>query len=297
MIAVKDIFNQAMAISDNISTDGVLVSESDIIDYKIKTPSLINLGLAEIAQDIEVFDDITYQYRKMNNLLIDDIGFETYENNGSDLTFEADGAKMYSFQVDMNCTVLIQEKIGQNYTTLEQLDIVTDEFVTYKGEITPSDPNSTIRLVFSGEYSFLLKNIALFDKKIPMDRLLDYDEYLRYTLPNDVLEIYQVITEDGETYKNISDYKIEGIKTLILPREFEGSIKVIYKKIIKVEKFEDELPINSVVATPLAYFLLGNLMIDENPVISGFAFGKYDEERFKIRQKTLAGNDIIQDVY
>lgn len=288
MISIKELFDMAMAISDNVSTDGILMSESDIIDYKIKTPSLINLGLAELNKDIEAYGNRVFEPITLKNNLDD--GFKTYEHNANvPLTIKGVG-KIYNFEVDTNCTVYLEKLDG---TLIEQIDVTTTEYKRFKGYINTDEE---VQLRFTGQYYFRVKNVAFFDKKVELDRVPDYDEWVQYPLPDDFISIESIRSDDGYDLQPYSGYKLDGT-TILLPWERSYSVNLFYKKRLStITSFDDVLAIEPELARPLAYFLLGNLMIDENPVISGYAFEKYEFERSLIKDKP-ANMSCIVDIY
>ena len=153
----------------------------------------------------------------------------------SELTFEAVGAKAYSFEADGN-GVLYVERYDENskaWFILSMITLKSKGFAEYKDFI--KEPGR-VRLRFGGEFVYSLRNIAMYEHLYSnkIEDIPSYEAFKRYDMTkytDDFIGFAEApIFSDGENLHLNQDYDIESASILLLPYDKEGAYKVIYKR-------------------------------------------------------------------
>ncbi|MBQ7327165.1 MAG: hypothetical protein IJW93_06815 [Clostridia bacterium] len=177
-------------------------------------------------------------HKPMENL-IDGANFNPRVKT-EDVCFYASDAKAYYFEANGNGEVFIER-----YDEAKAMWMIIGEvkpsgnrrFVPYRGFVKDgaSFVSGKIRLRFSGDYLYWIKNVALY-KHIVSDDAADipaYEPYVRYDLNelDDFLSLASPpITEDEDYERLRGDYDIEGGRAILLPYSVSGCYKVLYKR-------------------------------------------------------------------
>lgn len=157
-----------------------------------------------------------------------------------DICYEASDAKAYYFEADGNGVVYIEryDEAKAMWMIVGEVDLAgRRRFTAYRGFIKDgaSFVSGKIRLRFSGDYLYWVKNVALY-KYILSDSAVDipaYEPYVRYDLGelDDFLSLASPpITEDEDYERLHGDYDVEGGRAILLPYSVSGCYKVLYKR-------------------------------------------------------------------
>ena len=156
-----------------------------------------------------------------------------------DITFEAVGAKAYSFEADGNGVLYVERyENGKGWLILNMKNLNSKGFTTYKDFIKDADKFTTdrVRLRFGGEFFYSIRNIALYEHLYSnkIEDIPSYEAFSRYDMTkytDDFIGFAESpIFADGENLHLNQDYNIESASVLLLPYDKEGAYKVIYKR-------------------------------------------------------------------
>lgn len=282
-MTAQEIFDRAMALLDEVSTRGVPVSSTDLADYKLKAPNIINLTLNELAHLNE--DEKTFEtsHKPVPNQIGD--AFTLREYKGEDVVFKAKGSKGYFFEVDGAATIFIEEETAPD--TWDILEIVNNTgYNTHKNTITASDANNQIRLRFSGSTYYTFKNIFLTD--ILFAEVPEYRPYFKISMPDDFQSTQQIIEEyPFRNYIETGFYKWEGRRDLYVNWNFEGTIRILYKPVpVAVTDLADTVDFDERTLVPVSYKLAGEIALYEERGNANYFFDKFEELKTELFKKS-----------
>jgi len=273
-VNLEEIKDYALQLIDEYSSNGEIISELDNADELNKMTNLANDALTQLAR----YDRIPAVYRISNNppdnLLGKYDSFDMVQYDGTDLTYSATGAKSYYFQVDMPCTVYVEEETSADNWAILKTIIVPDGTATYteyRGNITPSDSSNSVRLRFTGEYPFTTRFRALYKYSYPTDDdVPSYEPYIYRDLPSDFWKLNKIIYQsDTRTHDIFMDYYIQN-KQIALNRFYDGSFEIYYWKIPdKLSDNADVPEIQEINHYGIAEYIAGKVLISRGEVGKG----------------------------
>lgn len=119
--------------------------------------------------------------------------------------------------------------------------------------------------------------------------------YQEYDMPADFKTEQQIIEINGD-YKNATDFRWEN-KTLLIPDNFVGTIKVVYYPIPDpLTAMTDELVLDDITCrTLLVNGLASRLLTNENRVLANYFNDLFTEMKNKPRRKKIAPIVDIED--
>ena len=157
-----------------------------------------------------------------------------------DLTYEAEDAKAYYFEADGNGILYLEEYITDTgeWRIFGEIPLQSKQiFVPYRGFIKKQGAfvSGRIRLRFSGEYLYSVKNIALY-QYLYSGEVADipaYEAYTRYDVKKLVSDFMALcsppIREEEENTLLNQNYEQEGDSIILLPYDKRGVYKVLYE--------------------------------------------------------------------
>jgi hypothetical protein len=162
--------------------------------------------------------------------------FVTDSFQSSALTYAAQSAASYYFEVDNACNVDIYEISSTATATLQTLSITgISVFTQYTGFIAAVSGADTIQLAFYTTGStFDVKNVALYSytfngvtASIPY-----YQPWVEYQIPNDYYAINRMRYRYYNDYRTFSDYRIDNdinnLRRVLIPRNYRGEFVFEY---------------------------------------------------------------------
>lgn len=219
---------------DEYSNDGVLTPDGENQDYLLKHNILADKVQKELAARVR----ICKSFQITQNPLVSQLGllqgFDIQQYKLTDIVYTYAGTKSYYFEIDNVGTVTIDENINGTWTNLKTINNTSKKsFTAYKGNIVASNPSNSIRVKFTGQYLYNIRNIALYAYSFPTDAdVPDYTPYITYSMPSDFMELDKIIERaDPRVYQQTSNYKIEGQDTntkVILNYYNTGSYDIEY---------------------------------------------------------------------
>lgn len=157
-----------------------------------------------------------------------------------DIIYEAEGAKAYYFEADGNGVLYLEEYITDTgeWRIFGELPLQSKQiFVPYKGFIKKQGDfvDGRIRLRFTGEYLYSVKNVALY-QYLYNGEVADipaYEAYTRYDVKELVPDFMALcsppIREEEENTLLNQEYEQEGDSIILLPYDKRGVYKVLYE--------------------------------------------------------------------
>ncbi len=218
---------------------------------------------------------------------------KTMQHINTDIGYEAKGAKAYYFETTGPAKVdiyldetLVQSKESEAHSAFEVM----------KG-IIPNTEEKTAKIVFSGDYPYQFRNVALYNITFQSDEdVWDASPIRRINLRDALQDFYKLVTtdvvyeKDGE-YLKFKDYDWEGDSTLILDGLKQGNYKIHYfaypKEITSQTEDDYELELDPEVAALLPVYIAAELYEDDD---SSMAY--YIREQYEAAKQRLVPTDV-----
>lgn len=207
--------NYYSELGDVISSNDVRVK-----DFYMKLPAIFDMAQKQIAT--------TAYIRK--HLFISHLlpfkpqawQFKIYTHKDSDIEFSAPKAYAYCFKVDGDSEIVI-EGIGADgsVTTLEEIrGYSTGGFTLFKDFITLDKEYQQIRIRFTGDTYYNIKDIALYDVNFSTYAdIPDFGAYVKYPMPKNFYKALKAEIKSGFDYEPLPDSSWE-------ISEFDNSVNV-----------------------------------------------------------------------
>lgn len=218
---------------------------------------------------------------------------KTMQHINTDIGYEAKGAKAYYFET----TGPVKIDIYLDETLVQSKEIeACSAFEVMKG-IIPNTEEKTAKIVFSGDYPYQFRNVALYNITFQSDEdVWDASPIRRINLRDALQDFYKLVTtdvvyeKDGE-YLKFKDYDWEGDSTLILDGLKQGNYKIHYfaypKEITSQTEDDYELELDPEVASLLPVYIAAELYEDDD---SSMAY--YIREQYEAAKQRLVPTDV-----
>jgi len=158
---------------DEFSSRGSLQAANKTADYNFKCQSLVNESIMELAStNAKLPKTFLIAHNPIKNTLSDDNGTLEQYLPGTDFSITLVNARAVSFEVARFGEIALEESSnGVDYTTIEVITVPssTEGFTEYKRLITPTLPTNTVRLRFTGNFSYLFRNFVLYEFSFPTE--------------------------------------------------------------------------------------------------------------------------------
>ncbi len=197
-----------------------------------------NRALLQVCKVRPLVKRCVINHKSLANLLEEDT-FSPFEKE-EDVVFEADNAKAYYFEADGNGLLYLEAYDAENSTwqIFEEITLQSNQvFVPYKGFVKKQGEfvSGRVRLRFTGEYLYSIKNIALYGQ-LYSGEAADIPAYAAFTrydvkqLAEDFLALCcPPILEEAENRLLNQEYEQEGDSVILLPHDRRGVYKVLYQ--------------------------------------------------------------------
>lgn len=296
-ITALEAFNAAMALIDEVGSDGVI----NDADYIKQAPYIINMLQAELAKVGDVYTTFEFANKPIENILKE--GFVNIEVNNETKSFVGSGqAKAYYFKANRSGTAYIEDYTG-SWNTLATVTINggTDKFTEYAGVVTPTTGATQSRIRLVSSYRFLIRDLALYEESFSSSSDVPaWGRYVKKTMPSDFKSLDTIVNEsDMVAYEKQSIIKWEGKNSLYINSTFDGYIRIIYKPILTtITALSQTLQIDDDTATKiLPYGLAAQLMIHDDKSKASFFQQRYEELTRMATKKQPVGETQLTDVY
>ena len=211
-------------------------NDSATMEYVNAMPAACNEALQYLATAgkfiIKEFQYINYPF---DNLLGKDT-FKTITLVNGTKTYEVEGAKSYYFRiagVPTSCKLFIGG--------VESIDfeVNSDGYTSYKGNIpfTGDEEDTTVQLVITANSPVNVANVCFYGCNfVSDDKVPQYESYIRLKLTELVPDFYQLapaelysLGANGNDYIVADGYFQEADKTLVIPRDKQGTFIIHYR--------------------------------------------------------------------
>lgn len=262
-----------------------------------------NRALLQVNTVRPAIRSYSINHTPLENLLGGDMFAVQAHTPGNDDCFVVENAKAFYFEVDGNGTARVQ-RLNEASGKWEELGAISlssaRTFKAYSGLVKADgqDVNGLVRIVFSGEFFYSFRNVALYgslysdsEKDIPA-----YEPYVRYDM-SDICEDFLAFdgppVRVGVPYETLNqDYDIEG-NVLLLPRDASGSYLIRYKARpamleIKASAEDDDTPIkmNEELASLLPCLIASYIWAEDEPSLAQYYLSLYREQLSIIEART-----------
>lgn len=258
----------------------------------------LNRALMQIASIRPEIRSVTVVHEPLCNLL--DVKAENADkkSGGTELTYTASsGAVAYSFECDGvgSCSIYalysgVWEPKGGPIT----LKSTHGLYKTYRGVIECKDA-SAVRLCFHGDYTYFVKNPALWDEIFSGNGndVPAFSAFVKYDIANMVgdflgFEAPPIKSKNGFEYLG-NGYRIESGRVLVLPYEARGSYDVQYKhKPTPIDSKspatdETEIDLDDECASLLPLLVAAYIWLEDEPEKASYYMDLYRERATEIR--------------
>lgn len=302
MVTVNDLWIDTRSLLDSYSTDGVVISDADVEDMRLKFIRFTNKALKELYKISKFSKTVEFSNKPVPNLisngfeLVDYIGTPQYYPNENGIT----GAKAYYFESDGDNIgsgmVEIQENQGY-WTTIATIPFVsgTTSLKEFKGTIGSVFP---VRMKFSGTNHYRHTNRALFSFPFSLDKIPQSRPWIKKTMPLDFVVLTAVVEEfPVRQYGNSATYKMEGIRDFYFNTYFEGNMRIVYKPVpATVTLLTDTVECDDITAQAISYYAAARLAPFINADITNFLEEKYNELKRELEVFNPESEQSIIDV-
>ncbi len=202
-------------------------------DYIAAMPYAANEGIHRlVTAGKPIVNSYAIAHYPVPNLLGNEEGYRIDQVEG-EKTYSAVGAKAYYFQFAGSAAYTV--KVGD--TVVETNDAESrGTYTEYRGSFS-NDEGEEVTITFTSEFPCAVKNIALYASEYdnPND-IPEFSKDTRYNLSDILDDFYllyddQVFYDDGTQRNKVPQgmYRLEGGKTLALPRSEPGSYVIYYQ--------------------------------------------------------------------
>lgn len=296
---------RALSLMAEYSVNGVKIPERKNADYLNRMNRFADTAQKEIAQ----VKKIHAVYHISNNPLKPQQGllqsFDLRQHlPGEDIIDQYVGSKAYYFEVDNVADIYIEELTPDGWVTLITIvNSAKGRFTAHKGLIQAANQLSQIRLRFSGEYVYNIRNKAMWAYTFPTpDDVPIYRPYVTYEMPSDFMELNKVIQQtDPRNYKEMIAYYWEGKRTFVLNYYETGSFDIHYYRYpttidaTTADDYEFEVDIEAQEAIP--FFLASHAIIDENQTMGIQLLNEYQVKLSRLYTDDQFGITTIAQNY
>lgn len=296
---------KALSLMAEYSVDGVPIPDGENADYLNRMHRFADMAQKELAQ----VKKIHAVYHISNNPVHPQQGllrsFDLLQHlPGNDIVDQYPGSKAYYFEVDNIADIYIEESTPAGWKPVVTINNTSKgQFKAYRGLIKASNPNADIRLRFSGQYVYNIRNKALYAYAFPTDEDVPiYRPYVLYEMPADFMELNKIVQQtDPRNYKEMVAYHWEGKRTFVINYYETGSIDIHYYRYPTTitaqtpDTYEFEVDIDAQEAIP--FFMGAHAILDENQTLAIQLLNEYQVKMSRLYTRDDLGITTITQNY
>lgn len=300
-MTIQDCIDQVINLIAEKSNNNVPIAPQKNGDYVRRIPELIDHFQTEIATVTKRIQKTLY----ISQSPITPIGgifsgFEVITHTNQDITQHVGlDVKGYYFEVDSTSTIYIEEEQGADWKILDTIDHKEKgKYKAYKGLIN-GQPGNNVRLRFSGQYYYHVRNVALFRE--PFESAEDvpqYTPFVKYQMPEDFFMLKDIQLENNQQRFTLSDFYWENQKILLLNYYYESQFVINYfaypKKITKDAPLDTVLELDFEACNIIPYGVASIVKNDEDTVMSVDFRNMYETKLARLQDPTIYGTTEIQ---
>lgn len=271
-----EVFNLAMDKMDEREDNGTLDSQSTA-NYKAKAPGLLTTIQNELLRVGDYYKQI-----KFSPLDIKPV-YDKLElvHTNNDVQITVDKFSSYTFEINSTATITIDESDGAGgWIVLETITTNIDDmsYNEIRGTITPT--KDKVRITFSGDYYFKVKNMALYAEKFNnVNNIPCGGEFFKYYMPEDFNSQSEIraITSNGRELTD--NYEWDGKDILLVPKDENKEILIEYRPLPPdiVDLTENLVIDDRTAKTAMVNALVTELMLADENRNASYYNGKQQE--------------------
>lgn len=259
-----------------------------------------NRALLQVASLRPAISSYFINHQPIKNL-IPNAGFKPTLKE-TELCYEAIAPKAYYFEADGNGIAYIEKKDEEGkYAIIGTVTLDSHRtFKAYKGFIRDFDSFVTgnVRIRFSGEYLYSVKNVAMFGQ-IYSDNADDIQEYTPFVgydisaLAPDFLSLSSPPIADATGEQMAQGYKTEGGKIILLPYEEKGCFKILYRRKPSpirmdedAQENNDEIDMDEEMCALLPNLVASYIWAEDEPSLAQYYLMLYQTSAADIERRT-----------
>jgi hypothetical protein len=306
---LKQCTDKAIKLINEYSTSGTVTPDTDqnLLDYTLRFRILMDAAQKEIATIKKIHKVKKIVQNSIPSQLANPLyNFDVVQHLDTDKTYEAVGTKALTFKVDNVATMYIEEEIAGVWTEIEEINHTTPigEFTEYKRLITATGPTNKIRLRFSGDYPYNIRDIAMFKYSFPSESAIPkYERYTLYEMPIDFYQLNKVVLKgnvvNSQQYQNTADFFWEKRNTIAIPYYNIGEYNVFYFAYPQTitddtdDTYEFEIDLEAQEAIP--YYVAAHVIMDEKSGMSSKLLALYQNKLANLDTKISNGSQAVEN--
>jgi hypothetical protein len=240
----------AIQLINEYSVSGTLVSSSDgnYQDLIKRMNPLANTVQMELAKLVKIPGVHSISQNPITNLLGLYAFDEAQHFPGTNLTYQATGAKSFSIEVDGPCALAFDEQVSGTWTPLSGTYSVNGgtpssfsgsiavsgitKFTNYRGLLTIASASNAVRITVTATYPIKSRYRALFAYPYATaDKVPWYRAYIPYDLPTDYWAFNKMMRSyDQRQFAENKDYILTSDQKMHLSWFLTGQFDIYYWK-------------------------------------------------------------------
>jgi len=302
-----------LRLLDEYSSRGMVQSENKTADYNLKIQSLANDAVSDLsvtfAKIPEVFEIAHYPIK---NSVFDDTSTPKQIIPGSgDFSISLKSAKACYFEAIGPGTAVIEEMLdGAVYTAIETIDIpvTVTAFTAYRRLIASSSEAHVVRLRFTGQYLFLVRNYVLYPISFYNEAAVQaHSDWVAYDLPDNFFKLNFIeARKPTRQYANYQNYRLRPDKKILF-NTYDSPLNLIlhfWRKPILLSysgvlNIDDQLilDISDEAARLVPYFCAGKIFLTEGDETKGTLLVNIYESRKAALSLDIGVNSGSRSLY
>jgi len=185
---------KTLQVMREYSNNGEINANSVNLDYLLSLNNFFDMAQKDIAQTKKIKRVLNFSQYPIVSGLGNLSGFDIIRKITEDLEISMVNPSSYCFSTDNTSTMEIEENIAGTWTNIETIQNTTKgKFTEFKGLISPSSPTNTVRVRFTGPYSYNITNYAMFsDPFETAEDVPSFKSYREYAMPSDFYKLDKV---------------------------------------------------------------------------------------------------------
>ena len=263
-----------------------------------------NRAILEVNRIRPATSTYVIHHRPLRNALASD--FSVIEKT-DELVFESENVRAYYFECDGNGIVYVEsyDESAEKWILISAISLIAERtsvrsFAPYRGLIRKDGAFVTgrIRLRFSGEYLYSVRNVALY-RELYSDRTEDipaYERYTRYDLsalcPDFLSLSAPPRTEDDHYMLPGCWYDVENNRVILLPHDGKGVYKILYHRmptplVYTDDPLEDQtaIDLDEELCALLPLLVAGYLWMDDEPEKAQYYMSLYRDRAMMLEMR------------
>jgi len=322
---VGQVKDKALKLISQYSNGGVLVIPTDNLDYSLRANTFIDQAQKNVATKAKIHSVVSYSQFPIEPLNGKYYGFEMKQFlpgiTQDFVDIQGQDAKAFYFESNGNSFCFVEESSdGVNWTLVRGISYISGNstdmanpitissdlvYRAFKGILNVSVPGNTVRLRFTGTYSFVVRNRALWNVPFVDETYVPtYTPKLEVEVATDKWQQFDKIVHrtDSRTYHQMLDFASIGRKTFIMDYFFTGSFDIHFYKVpdditdVTLDSVELEV-YNGMAQEAIPYYVAAHMVADEYPKLAKLLFNEYYAIYADLKTNEINGAQYIENSF